>query len=287
MPTKVVLFYNQQNRGWTETWYKPFETPPLDIPEVDEQIFLNAIAFRSPLTTLEWVRYSIVNNPQKVNSFRLSNRVAAPPNTEAGPDIVQTDALYRLITPSFARRTISLRGLFDSSVVRDPVTGAFKPSPFLIAGVTTYLQSVLKAGWQLQKTETTVNTPGLQAVNVTTVTPSPLNAQQAYITYSAPIAGLVVGNYVRFYGSIDPRLLPIFPRTAAVKEIGVGGANNITINYQLDAGAPVTPVGVRSTKLIYEYEGMLRFSFQALSKRDTGRPFGSSRGRRTSLGSRR
>lgn len=287
MTMKVTLFYNQNNRGWTETWFASGEDPPLTLNAALKNIFAKAIYFRSALTTLEWVRFSVVGKPQRVNSFRLSNVVSAQTSSTVGPDVVSTDALWKIITQNYARRTISLRGLVDNSVLRNPVTGAFEPTPGLVAQVDAYLNAVYATGWQMQVTQTPQNTPGLPSARVTTISRDLVDNTKSYVTLSAALVGLIVGDKLRVYGKIDPKKLPLFPKHPTVLAIDPGPPFKVQIAYELPSDASVTPDTMQATKLIYNYPTIFDWAFQALSKRDTGRPFGSSRGRRSAAGARR
>lgn len=283
---KIVLFYNQTNRGWTETWYANGDEPPLKLTTQLNNIFSRAIAFRHPLTTLEWARFSVVGRPQRVNSFRLSNKVASQADADPGPDVVQTDALWKLITANFARRTISLRGLNDASVARNPVSGAFEPTPFLLTGVNNYLTAVYNAGWQIRATKNNTNTPGYPIALVSSIEVAPGTTDRCNIF--APLGTPpVVGQKLRFFGNIDGRKLPYFPRTPTiVARETPPSATMFQIQYPF-TGNTYFPTGMKVSALQYEYESINDWDFQALSKRDTGRPFGSSRGRRSAAGSRR
>lgn len=284
---KVTMFYNQTNHGWTETWWANGTTPPLQLNPALKAIMAAAVAFRSPLTTLEWVRFSVVGSPQKVNSFRLSNKVAAVTNPDSPPDVVSTDALWRIITSNFARRTIALRGLLDNSVLRNPTSGAFEPTPGLVAQVDAYLNKVYSAGWLIRVTENRVNTPALPTQPVVLMKRNPVVTDQTDITFNPAIAGLVAGQKVRFFGSIDPKKLPLFPKTPTLLEVIPGPPQIIKIAYSMPNELTYAPPNLLCSPLVYNFDPIYDWDFQSLSKRDTGRPFGSSRGRRSAAGSRR
>jgi len=284
---KIVLFYNQGNRGWTETWWSEGETPPYTLNTALMNIFKLAVAFRSPLTTLEWVRFSVVGSPQKVNSFRLANKVAAQTNPESPPDVVSTDAVWKMITDTFARRTISLRGLLDDSVVRDPVSGAPMPTAGLVSQVEAYLKAVQKAPWMIRSIKTSVNTPGWPKQKVTSVNADPVVSTRSRLTLVTPLANIVVGDKLRFTGKVDPKALPLFPTSPTIIAITDGPPQVVTIEYEMPNNLIYFPTNLIASELQYNYEPIFSYDFQSLSKRDTGRPFGSGRGRRSAAGSRR
>lgn len=202
MPVKVVLFYNQYQRGWTETWYKPGNVVPFNVLTADVPIFSAAIAFRAPGTELYAVRYSDVDNPRRsslvILQGYLDNRI--PSSTR--PDVVTTDAVYTIVSDLGAKRRISLRGLNDRDTVRLE-SGVDQLGPNLVALIPQYLNQVRSAGWLIRLQSTPRNSAlTFNPVFSLDENLTPRNTT-AILCSNALAAGFVQGARVRFTGNLQ------------------------------------------------------------------------------------
>lgn len=280
---KITLFYNQGPHGFTETWYSAGETPPYDMTPPVKALCQAAIAFRSALTTLEWIRFSVIGKPQLVNAFRMSDQVQSMVLSSESPDVVSTDAIWRIVTENFTRRTILLRGLPDGSVVRDANSGAFKPSANLVAGVNNYLNQVYKINWKVQYAENAKNSV-IQRTSVLTVTPTPVTPTQTTFTI-APGYVLVppLASGVRFTGHLPDKKIPGWPRQSQLVAYDQpSGVGQIVYTAPNDLGL-YKPGKLYVQPLVYAYQNLRDWQFQSLSSRQTGRPFGALRGKRSAV----
>ena len=66
MPLKIVFFYNQANRGWTETFYSNASSNPIDFVNLNftPKFYQNIVGFRNSLTYLYAVRASNIGSPR-------------------------------------------------------------------------------------------------------------------------------------------------------------------------------------------------------------------------------
>lgn len=280
---QITIFYNQGNRGWTEVWYKDGTQPPFAIPSEDDRAFSNAIKFRAPLTTIEWVRYSVVGSPQLVNSFNVSTKYQSQMSANTNPDITATDAIWRINATNFARRNIYVRGIPDGSVVRNPFTGAPEPSANLTNGVYNYLTAAFNASWKIRYVNN-AKFNGAVRSQVRNVVRAVNNPNLTDVSFRpAGAIPMDSSGIVKFTGHLPDGNLPFFPRQAKI--VSFDNVNNIvTINYAFSPAATTggyNPKSLYVQPLIYAYVGIQDYQFQALSSRQTGRPFGSGRGRKS------
>jgi len=277
---KVNFIFNQTNHGFTETYYKPGSSLPTSLDNETKNLGIAALSFRHPLTTLEWIRFSIVDAPGKSISYRMISRVGAPSTLTSGPDIVQTTALWKITGNNFCRRTVAFRGLVDTQVVRSQTNGYFEPGETLAKGVNNFLNKLFLAGYAIRQAKTPANA-GIVARNVTSIVVDPANANNTKVVFDGDIAAQFgAKQQVQFSGTMPNRFLPGWPRTSPVISYAVGPPAYVIIPYRLNSPAIIfQPTNLKITGLDYVYQPMTDWEFQSFTERRTGRPFGSLRGR--------
>jgi hypothetical protein len=147
---KVVVTYAQFGASWTELYYKTASNITAAQAGLDETFAYLASVFRAAGTYVAGIRISNLLRPRE---SVLAN-LPVPTNLLNGqaPDPVTTAALWRLVSADkLANRGLWVRGLTDSSVVRDADTGQDKPSAALRNGLADFINQMVTAGLQIQK----------------------------------------------------------------------------------------------------------------------------------------
>lgn len=277
MAFKCVLMYNQNSRGFTETWYSKNESIPLfALPVKHGEVFKQAIRFRNPKTILFGARYSDETNPRNSVFWPLSRTWQSGITSTDTPDPVSTDATWLITGSNTAKRRISIRGLPDDSVKRD-VNGNDVVTAGFRQGVDTYIAAVKDAVWSI-KYLIKPSVGGLQMLNVKLLEPNAVNPNWTTVTLvQAPAGQLIAGGRVRFSNPPKGELAG-FPRLCPI--IDVDNANKqITIPYRWRGGVNFGPKSMGAISVAYDYDAVLDWFFERFSERKTGKPFGSLAGR--------
>lgn len=279
MPLKVVLFYNQSNRGWTETFFAPQDNPPGHVEGIWTRIVKAAIRFRHPLTSLYGIRFSMLSGAKKSIFFPLSTKYK--PDTgfnQSTPDLVGADGVWQLRGQDYSKRAISLRGLYENAVERLQ-DGTDKPSAELIKAVDLYLDTLAENSMAI-RVASTPNNSALISYDPERADFDPLNLAWVriwYKTLGGP--GFAVGDAVRFSSKFK-FFMPGFPSVAKVRSITVDPPyTKYSFDYTYRPSGSTNLVNCHTILAQYQYKTITDWDFQRLSTRDTGRPFGSLRGR--------
>lgn len=279
MPSKMTLFFNQYNAGFSETYYHSQDDPGLLAADTPNSLYQAATNFRHTSVLMKAVRFSRVGGARGSYLIRPSPKAQGQQTTpiDTGPDVVSTTAVYLLSTSSGIRRRVWVRGLADLDVKRDAF-GNDLQSASLQNATQAYFGQLKSLGFQVRS----VNRPptaGLTWRNVVSVqhilTTDP-NRATFFLQVEAP--ALNVGDQVSFNGISSS--LPHFPRSTTIlaKQV-VDGITNYTIAYQLPGGVSVSPKALKLTSLTYSQATLYTAAFERFGEHKTGRPFGSLRGR--------
>lgn len=282
MALKVTIFYNQFNRGWTETWYTNGSSLPSTIPVADYNALDASIKIRGIGTNIYAIRYSVEGGAGNSITFPTKNSFEAVGvnqwnGTSTPPEPVSTTAVYKLIGSNGLRKRIFLRGLQDSDVVRDE-QGADVPSAHLNQSVANYFSLAMTAGWSIRQVQTPRNT-NISYQSVVSLTPVPGNPNQTTVLFQGEqIFTATPLTFARF-AAIPTDDVPGFPRIAPVLATTAAPGPTIIITYRLRGNAAYAPAKMRLIKLAYNYLPFTSNVFERFSEHKTGRPFGSLRGR--------
>jgi len=282
MPLKITIFYNQASGGFTETWYANGTEPPDHLTTGVQSILKRAIKFRAPLTYIYAVRFSVVDSPRKSILFKVGQYAmkadVSPAPDQNRPDVVSTTAQYRIRDSNFNWRMLEIRGLADNSILRDDLSGVPNPQTGFLKGVEAYLNMVYNAGWYIRVAKKQ-SVGGLTQTQVISMQPNPLNENQTEILLTDNLNLQVPGfTKIRFYGVIKNDL-PGFPTTATLNSKTIVFPFKVVIPYRMRGTAIYQPVNMRALPSVYEYFAIADYSFWNFTRRDTGRPTGSQRGR--------
>lgn len=284
MALKILIMYNQGNRGWSETYYMStgsvtsvdFSLPPLTT-------FLQAsLSMRAAGVYIYGARVSFIGKPQAATLWLFQQKWVAQGGTSVNPpDVPSTDALIYRYDANGAKYPLYLRGLADLDVVELP--GAIPaPTPRLLKQLANFIQAMQGASLFVS-VGGRAGAAGITPNNVTQVEKDPANANWSQIKLQNVPAGVItVGSYVKFHG-IDRDKVPGFPLTAVAQAVDAVG-QTISIPYVFRA-ATLTYQPVKATVITQAttYLPVNTWTFKSFSERKTGRPFGSLRGRARSV----
>jgi hypothetical protein len=282
MPLKIVIFYNQNQRGWTETYYSPSSSTPRDFIRAIRPISLSQfVKFRNKTVFLYGIRASVIGqNRNSFTSVFIGDQAITglgDANDKTGPDVTTTDGFVDLYAANGAKRPLYLRGLNETdvniSIIGQPVPGAN-----LTDGIQGMVATIKGQGWCIQQEQRPPNA-ALLWYPVTTVAP---NNDLALITLFGTITFQGAAPYQVVFQGIPRDDLPGFPRMATVLGSVVAGGNTIlTISYRVrnQGGGTYAPVKLKVTQVVNTYQPITDYDFVGFGERKTGRPIGVSRGR--------
>lgn len=285
--SKIVIFYNLAQGGWTETYYS------------------NATAGSLDPTSTAWVRFFnqrkvMMGQPAFIYGMRISNIGARASysyyfgakyeggfaNTTAGvkttlTDATAVDALFRLSDASTNKRSLWLRGIPPGYVTRD-ATGNPIQSTNLIAASGPLLNAMTALGLMIRSLQAPPG-GGLISLPITSVAAYPTNAQWSILTTTqAPGFILNTGQQVRFHG-IPFDYLPGFPRIATVVDQSSVPPFSFSIPYRFRDSGAYNPPKMSGIKVAYNATAIQNLEFINYATHKTGRPFGSLRGKARAL----
>jgi hypothetical protein len=279
MPTKMTLFFNQYQSGFSETYYHSVDDPATLAQTVNNPFYQSAAQFRHNSVILKAARFS------RVGGVRSSYLIRPSPTAQGGriypldpgPDVVSTTAVFLLSAANGIRRRVWVRGLADNDVHRDDF-GNDILSPIMRQQTEAYFALLKTLGFQIRN----VDRPpaaGLTWRQVSTVNHLfQTEPGRCDFVLKQELPAYTAGMQISFMGI--PASLPHFPRTATIINATTrDGVNNYTIAYALPGGVSVAPKNMKVTSLSYSQASIYTSVFERFGEHKTGRPFGSLRGR--------
>lgn len=291
MPCKLVLFYEQQQRGWSETWYFNSSVPKGVIREVCKSDFLTAaVTFRHPLTYLRAARATNIGSPKL--SYAVDFGYTYKGSTQAiyveGPDVCSTDAVVAVDAPTVGRKRMFIRGLNDEDVKRSQ-DGTDVPTGYLRAGLINYLNAAAAKFLALRRL---VQPPDSAQTWYPVISVKKVvgDIPHSDIITLDPVAAPIAANTIVRFSRTPFNDLPGFPSSAKVLVMNPNGENGIRINYYLREQATTFTKSMQLTSQIFDYPIIDRVQqvplgsgsplvFERFSEHKTGRPFNQLRGR--------
>ena len=288
MASKIVLFYNQGQTGWTETYYSNYTVAQIDPYTAGWKKFLTArVALFGGPTSIYGMRVSTEGNAREAYFWPFFN-IWAPYAPTAGavtntPTVVSVDAQLSLFDPTTKKRNLWIRGLAASLVTRD-LQGFMIYNPTLQKLIQNLVSAMQDSTVNLQiRSLVAPPAAGLFYMQAIKLQQNAANAHWTDIlTNIAP--NFVIANQpqARFLG-VPHDDLPGFPRQALVVAQSAIAPFTVTIPYRFRALAPVTPPKMTLTQLAFLYTPISFQQFERFSDHKTGRPFGTLRGRARAL----
>lgn len=272
---KVTINYRQFNNGWGETFYRQAnsarEAAAITVPNLNK--FLLGRGYGTYIRSVKAIEDGATRNSYTfVENLFNSTTFANGPS----PDVCSTTALVNLAGSSAGNRHWWPRGLRDDLVKRNndgsPITAE-------INGIVLRWQAAILANNFRIKRLPTGGAMGTEQ-EVTSLVPRTGNSNWTVI--NTTVTGAARGFYLSFLHV--PKTLCGFPRVARIVE--VAGSNPV-IKYRLrnpDNSLPASIVGGGLTVRLFndfDYPAITNATFVDWTKRDTGRPTGLQRGRRS------
>lgn len=286
MATQMTLFFNQLDKGFSETWYHPNDSPQQLANETDVSLYNLAIKFRHITTYFRAVRFSKVAPTAggKESVLRsifpriFGTRGTITGGPDEGPDLTAASAVYQVEASNAKTKRVWFRGLADEDVQRSPF-GIDRPSAELNKMILAYTGRLRSLGFGIRRTVLPPEGGAVwRKVAVVNLILGGSVPERAWFFLTNALPEFAVGDFVVFNGI--PSALPYFPRQAEILgKTTVDGTVNYMIAYRLPGGFSVAPKNLRVTALVRAVSAMTDAGFKKLSDRKTGRPFGLSRGR--------
>lgn len=273
---KLTLFFEQGDRGWTETFYGNYNDP-IDAAESVRLNFSTILGPRSSSCYWSFVRATDVTVPRKFFLLPV-NKVGARP-TQNGDESVTIAALFKLVgtIPQNAVRHIWIRGLTDEDVSLGAPQDVPEPSAALVAAMAVYTQymQALATQWLIQAKPVAL-APNqwrqVQTVQANVALPTSQSDIIPFDTSTLPAVGSVV-----YFRGVQALQLPGLRGNFVVTKSTA--ATSFTIGYRYKNNIPTVSPGTmywRSATPVYI--PVTRIDFEGFSSRDTGRPFDVPRG---------
>lgn len=259
-PFRITFMFTHPKGGWSETFYANVAT------------YAGA---RGLALILAQDRGGLLAPPSQMTIIRISDtstlRAAAlvkpsytPYLAGSDSDVPWNNALYGLYgTPQTVNRRLSLRGIPDA--LFDDTVALAKWSKIADDTFFKTLEDPLNTFSIRVLTQ-----PAPLAGTVTSFSQDPVDSNKVLVEQNN---GLVAGDYVIIYGL--PKLCPPLRRSRVLTADAQGFsiAGSLPANFKYNGGATWR-------KLTFSMNQITGHEFERISKRNVGRPFGLSRGRR-------
>lgn len=291
MPLKVTVFYNQTRNGFTETMYSNTEDPKAFCQGWSAADLYRLVYWRATGTYLYAMKAALIGSP-RVSFTRLfttpGNQYYPVPSASKAPDIISSDAVFRLYDAGNGSAIHYFRGLPDTAINRDPTSGQDIPAPPLIDGVNEWVKAFVNNGASLrsQKRPPTADGPWFPVTNVSGSAP---NSPYTFIeTPTQTSINLSLYPQVVFQG-VPRDDLPGFPLIASIVSQTTTSPFGIVVRYRYRGALTTTqPVKMKFVVLTYNYAALAGAptstpDFEKFAERKAGRPFGVQRGRARSV----
>ena len=273
---KITMFFEQGDRGWTETFYRN-NTDPIDACESTRLSFATILGPRSSSCYWSFVRATDVTVPRRFFLLPV-NKVGVRP-AQNGDESVTIAALFKIVgtTPQNAVRHIWIRGLTDEDVSLAQPQDRPDPSAGLVAALNTYSQLMANPAnpWLIQAKPVAL-APNqwrqVQTVQANVTLPTAQSDIIPFDTGTLPAVGSVV-----YFKGVQALQLPGLRGNFVVSKSTA--ATSFTIGYRYKNNIPtVSPATMYWRSATPVYIPVLRTDFEGFSSRDTGRPFDVPRG---------
>lgn len=283
---RVNFFYNQHINGFSETYFAPGDDPYTFVGNLTDPQLFAFIAWRSNATSIYAVRATQIGG-NRISTTRLirGGFRGSPLNstTPSLPDVVSTDAVYRLFGVARKMRRVFFRGLRDDYVVRDGF-GNDQPPAALSAGVNSCFMAMKDLGLSVQYQQRPP-AGGLAMYPVTEFSADVVGVSRVQLkTTAAAVVAIQPGDRIVINNGPSKQGVQKLPRIATVSFAStIGATSMIQVIVPNISSLPVFPINMRIWKLVYAWDPINALAFERFSEHKTGRPIGLLRGRRTAV----
>lgn len=283
MALKVVIFYQQGARGWTETYYAPGSTPAAFSQQyINYNSMIPFLALRANDVILTEVRVSLVGSPRVTYSTPFSQESinAQGEDSDAyNQDTYGEDALILVRSAGGLPRHVWIRGL-PNIFISYGNSGDPQPPAELLSNIQAWGSQLVSMGLQIQNLQLPAPTSS-SWYNVTYVENGPTGGQPNSVLLCPSIPPLSPPYGPLYFQGVPRNNLPGFPRIITPGVITAGTPlNSVYVPYLFrGSSAQVYPGKMKFTPLIYTYNSITSVAFATYGTRKTGRPTGLPRGR--------
>jgi len=284
MASKITLFINQGQQGFTETFYSQVSASSWAWGNAGAVAWLIARAgMLAPGGAIYGARVSQVGSPRQgyftpfYSAYSSTIPAGAPADTN--PAIVSSDVQLALSDSTLIyKRNFWLRGVPSHFVFRNaggfPVFDA--TSRMLIQ---TWWNATIALALQIEYQEVPPN-GGTFANQVLSAAAHATNPNWTTLTLlNVPVFTVTPATTARFTG-VPKDKLPGFPRLATVRAISSVAPFSVTVSYAYRGQNLITsPAKMIAINLVYNYATLNLYQLRRVSDHKTGRPFGTLRGR--------
>ncbi len=280
---KVVLFYQQAARGWTETYYATGTSPQTWAQaNINNSTMAPFVQMRANDVFLSEVRVSQIGSPRVTYSvpfYLASSNAYGADADDWVQDTYGEDALLLVRSGAGVPRHIWLRGLPNILIVYSP-TGIPQPPGTLISYIGQLQSQILQLGLYINNVSVPIPTSASWAPVQSVAAAPTVGTPMAVLTTINQPLGVTAGSQVYFQG-VPRELLHGFPRIATVSAIIQNGTVWDTyVSYLYRGATSVTyPPKMKFTSLVYVPNAITSLAFETYGTRKTGRPTGLPRGR--------
>jgi len=261
MPNRVVILYNQDVGGWSETHWRGEET--LANTDLATRALLT-LRFSS-LTELTYIYgYRLTKFPEGLSEFHLfPNPNGMKLAATVLSDFPWTGGFFNITLANGHTMPFLLRGIPDIAADDRPgIFADYTPN----TRTSDYLDGLFKSGtWGTRELDVTAGNPTKPLTSVTIT-------GQLWEFTTGVAHGLLPRDYALFTAMAG---MTRFPRRLRV--ISVADATHFTVRNKCSCGTFTSGL-VRKEKL--DYVAYSKWDVKGARKRDTGRPFGLLSGRR-------
>lgn len=266
---KVTGFYSLGVYGWTETFYMD----KADAATAYTSYAQNSV-FRSPMKAdgVRWIGVR-VSEEGGVRRGLVYHFPGNPGGQTNRPDLAKVAALVQFQGDDGAKRNMWLRGLRDSSTIFG-YDGGSLPSAQLSQQFTDWKNDIVAEGWLIKRLLSIDSNPWNL---VTLAEESGVQSNYTQLTCQDAL-GFTEGDRVYFSG-VNRCLFPQL--TGQFTVLSVTGNTFIIQAKWWNKASSLQPLEMRCRAADYEYLGITNGNIARFTARDTGRPIGLSRGRRS------
>lgn len=266
----VTWFLRYEKWGWT---YNLSKTLPGDDPSQYTPSLQLVNAFKgchSNFVVFERLRVANLDNPRLVKAFPLAATFGNAGSTIAHPNY---SVVLNLVGANGSSRNLLMRGGLQTWPALDAATGQINIPGTARTAYETLIQEIENDALEIRQLEPTTVNPNRTITSITQSIQAP-----GFLSFtSIPDVNVNVGERVKI-GRVDPLILPALN---GEWEIIAKSLPFYTIAYKWLEGAEevIVPETGQVRKASYQQRLINGGTIYKVSSRDTGRPFGLSRGR--------
>jgi len=268
---KLNIYYSLLKKGWTESFYKTFQTGPV-IGSNPTAGFLRKMAdIRGRAVDVDAYRWTNTENPRETIIRNLT--IAGDQTTASNQELAESCVVFRLEGTNNSSRNWWVRGLRDNMLPLS-FTGRFIPTAALNKWIVSMRRALTLNDYQIRRLTPTTTIPWM-LVSSLSLEAFPTQFTVVNVIGVPPVS---IGDVV-YFSKIDPIK---FPQMKGQHKVIATAQNSFTVAvpYPCPDEPSVATPKARTREVVYLYETITNMDFSFYRSRQTGRPFRVSAGRR-------